>query len=113
MFPLVFVRILNQMRLGILSDEAISTFRKLSRVPELHSNIQPTELYPLRKDVDSSNNARLMALPGIAKSFVAHDTGDPKRTDYFLAPGEIKLKINAQVMLSLIPEWTSGLTKKS
>lgn len=41
---IAFVKILNEMRLGILSQEAIRTFKSLSREPEGDGSIQPTEL---------------------------------------------------------------------
>lgn len=41
---LAFVRILNEMRLGVLSEEAISIFSSLSREPVGYNDIKPTEL---------------------------------------------------------------------
>lgn len=41
---LAFVKILNEMRLGILSEKAISIFSSLSREPAACDDIKPTEL---------------------------------------------------------------------
>lgn len=43
-YSIAFVNILNEMRLGNLSDEAIRIFKSLSRTPEGDHNIEPTEL---------------------------------------------------------------------
>lgn len=45
LYTIAFARILNEMRLGKLSNEAIQTFRSLSRKPEGDDDIEPTELY--------------------------------------------------------------------
>lgn len=41
---IAFVKILNEMRLGILSAEAIRIFQSLSRIPAGDNEIEPTEL---------------------------------------------------------------------
>ena len=41
---LEFVDILNEMRLGRLSEAAIQKFRSLSRTPQTYNMIEPTEL---------------------------------------------------------------------
>jgi hypothetical protein len=41
---IAFVKILNEMRLGILSEDAIRIFKSLSRIPGGNDNIEPTEL---------------------------------------------------------------------
>ncbi|CAO3621906.1 unnamed protein product [Cunninghamella echinulata] len=93
-----FVGILNEMRLGKLSEEAIQLFKSLDRsLPE--STIEPTELYPLRRQVEMSNNTRLEALKGDYKSFSAVDTGDKTKVEWCIAPATIRLKKSAQVML--------------
>lgn len=56
--------------------------------------------YPLRWQVEQSNNTRLGALQGAIVEFKASDSGrDPKKMESCIAPGLIKLKRNAQVML--------------
>jgi ATP-dependent DNA helicase PIF1 len=87
------------MRLGHLSPEAIETFNSLSRTPEGDDGIEPTELYPLRHQVDKSNQIRLDALQGEMVEFHAKDKGDKQKIASCLAPELIQLKMHAQVML--------------
>ncbi|OBZ89515.1 ATP-dependent DNA helicase pfh1 [Choanephora cucurbitarum] len=94
-----FVRILNEMRLGRLSNEAINIFSSLSRTPEGDNEIEPTELYPLRNEVDSSNKRRLDELKGETVEFKAVDVGDPRKISGCIAPAVMHLKLHAQVML--------------
>ncbi|CAO3596060.1 unnamed protein product [Absidia cylindrospora] len=95
----VFVDVLNEMRIGQLSEAALTLFKSLDR-PLPASKIQPAELYPLRWQVEQSNNARLQALQGEIHDFRAIDTGkDPKKMESCIAPSLIRLKKNAQVML--------------
>ncbi|CAO3669897.1 unnamed protein product [Rhizopus stolonifer] len=94
-----FVRILNEMRLGVLSQQAIDTFKSLSRKPAGIKEIEPTELYPLRNEVDLSNKLRLNALKGEVTEFKAIDKGDPRKVTQCIAPEVIQLKLHAQVML--------------
>ncbi|EUC55635.1 DNA helicase (PIF1), putative [Rhizoctonia solani AG-3 Rhs1AP] len=100
-----FVDMLNEMRFGRLTPASTRTFYELSR-PIPDDGIQATELFPRREDVDRSNSLRMAALPGKEQVFSARDAGtitDPVQRDKmlqnFMAPKEISLKINAQVML--------------
>ncbi|ORX60331.1 hypothetical protein DM01DRAFT_1157901 [Hesseltinella vesiculosa] len=93
-----FVDILNEMRTGRLTPASIELFRSLSR-PLPESKIQAAELYPLRRDVETSNISRLNALNGDAREFAARDTGDSKKVESCIAPKQLRLKPGAQVML--------------
>ncbi|CAE6486407.1 unnamed protein product [Rhizoctonia solani] len=100
-----FVDMLNEMRFGRLTPASIRTFYELSR-PIPDDGIQATELFPRRDDVDRSNSHRMSALPGREESFPARDGGtitDPVQRDKmlqnFMAPKELSLKVDAQVML--------------
>jgi hypothetical protein len=54
----------------------------------------------LRRQVEESNHTRLEALTGPMHEFTAFDSGkDPKKMESCIAPGLIRLKKNAQVML--------------
>ena len=61
--------------------------------------------FPLRDQVDSSNRARLAALPGETYTYTALDEGEEpfdkmqKTLDNVMAPRTLTLKIDAQVML--------------
>ncbi|KAI8647753.1 PIF1-like helicase-domain-containing protein [Parasitella parasitica] len=94
-----FVRILNEMRLGLLSAEAVRIFKSLSRIPVVDGEFEPTELYPLRHEVDGSNKRRLTELRGDEIEFKAIDEGDPRKMQQCIAPAVLQLKLHAQVML--------------
>lgn len=61
--------------------------------------------FPLREQVDSSNRARLAALPGETYTYTALDEGEEpfekmqKTLDNLMAPRTLTLKLDAQVML--------------
>lgn len=101
-----FVDMLNEMRFGRLTPGSIAEFRKLARPIYYDDGIEPTELFPRREDVDRSNSGRLNALNTDGWSYVAADGGavtDPvqreKILSNFMAPQQIMLKVDAQVML--------------
>lgn len=100
-----FVGMLNEMRLGKLSPETVRAFAQLDRVPALPEGITPTELYPLRRDVERANKQRLDALDTEARTYTSLDGGSlppdqrERVLDNFMAPRQLCLKKGAQVML--------------
>jgi ATP-dependent DNA helicase PIF1 len=98
-----FARMLNEMRLGEISDETVRAFQALKRPLRFDDGVDMAHLYPTRNQVENSNNSRLNALPGKAFQFDAFDTGDPAIKDKLLsnmmAPKSLVLKKDAQVML--------------
>ncbi|KAK6065082.1 mitochondrial dna helicase [Seiridium cupressi] len=98
-----FANMLNEMRLGRVSEDTVQTFKSLSRPLVYDDGLNATELFPTRQEVDRSNETRLRALPGEVHSYVAEDSGDPNIRDKLLenmmAPKSIELKKDAQVML--------------
>jgi ATP-dependent DNA helicase PIF1 len=113
---------LNEMRFGNLSRESIAKFRSLSRKIDYKDGIGPTELYlwnfprfseliyssrfPRRDDVERSNTNRMETLKTNMQTFTALDGGsiqDPtqreKLLSNFMAPHQLILKVDAQVML--------------
>lgn len=100
-----FVDILNEMRFGRLTPASIRTFYELAR-PISDGDIDATELFPRREDVDRANYTRMAALSGREEVFPARDAGtisDPVQRDKmlqnFMAPKDLVLKLDAQVML--------------
>ncbi|KAG8714378.1 hypothetical protein FRC09_017698 [Ceratobasidium sp. 395] len=100
-----FVDMLNEMRFGRLTPASIRTFHELAR-PISDGDIEATELFPRREDVDRANGFRMAALPGREESFPSRDGGiisDPVQRDKmlqnFMAPKDLTLKRDAQVML--------------
>ncbi|CAK5262448.1 unnamed protein product, partial [Mycena citricolor] len=71
-----FVNLLNQLRLGNITSAAAATFKTLERpLPPDPAGILPTELFPLRSEVDKANSARLAALTTEKMAFTSRDTG--------------------------------------
>ncbi|KAK4225565.1 ATP-dependent DNA helicase PIF1 [Podospora fimiseda] len=98
-----FANMLNEMRLGKISEKTIKNFEALSRPLQFDDGIQVTELFPRRNEVERSNQKRLEALPGEVRRYEAFDTGNVAVRDKLLAnmmaPPTIELKKKAQVML--------------
>ncbi|GKT95466.1 DNA repair and recombination protein PIF1 [Colletotrichum tofieldiae] len=99
----VFANMLNEMRLGRISEETVQAFRKLTRPIVSDDGLEVTELFPTRYEVENANQGRLRNLPGKTYRFDAADSGDPQMRDKLLqnmmAPKSIDLKVGAQVML--------------
>ncbi|KAI1869650.1 uncharacterized protein JN550_005631 [Neoarthrinium moseri] len=97
-----FANILNEMRMGRVSEQTVQTFRALSRPLHFDDGLTATELFPTRQEVERSNEMRLRNLPGNGVHFAASDSGDPAIRDRLLenmmAPKSIELKKGAQVM---------------
>ncbi|KAJ5356568.1 hypothetical protein N7517_011177 [Penicillium concentricum] len=101
-----FANMLNEMRLGKITPSTIEAFRRLSRPLDVKDQIDATELFPTRAEVDGANSARMGRLSGEVMRFNAVDSGtiqDPQHRDRLLsncmAPPMIQLKKGAQVML--------------
>ncbi|OQE07222.1 hypothetical protein PENVUL_c014G03312 [Penicillium vulpinum] len=101
-----FADMLNEMRLGKITPRTIEAFRRLSRPLDVKDQIEATELFPTRAEVDGANSARMGRLSGEIMKFNAVDSGtiqDPQHRDRLLAncmaPPVIQLKKGAQVML--------------
>ena len=80
---------------------ALCTFTSLSfPLHPLPSGVLPTELYPLRTQVERANIGWLAAPPGSMYAFVARNTGTHQKVlEQMVAPTRLALKADAQVML--------------
>ena len=101
-----FAGMLNEMREGRLTQNSIAAFRQLSRPLEDFDNLQATELFPTRGEVDAANSLRMRQLAGEGRVFHARDGGaitDKVARDRLLgncmAPEVLELKKGSQVML--------------
>ncbi|KAJ5498897.1 DNA helicase PIF1 ATP-dependent [Penicillium expansum] len=101
-----FADMLNEMRLGKITPRTIEAFRRLSRPLDVKDQIEATELFPTRAEVEGANSARMARLSGEVMRFNAVDSGtiqDPQHRERLLsncmAPPMIQLKKGAQVML--------------
>ncbi|KAK9463315.1 ATP-dependent DNA helicase-like protein [Lipomyces oligophaga] len=98
----VFASFLNKMRIGQLTkrDEEIFLARK---TVVFNDGLEATELFPTRFEVERSNNRRMSLLDGPEFEYYSQDGGDEKVREGILAsciaPGLIKLKKGAQVMM--------------
>lgn len=103
----VFANMLNEMREGRLTQESITRFKQLERpLPKTDENIEATELFPTRQEVDRANNVRMAQLHGNVFTFEARDGGTiaiKEQRDRLLqscmVPEQVHLKKGAQVML--------------
>lgn len=100
-----FVSLLNELRRGEISPATQRTLTGLSRPLSQDDGILPTQLFPLRTEVDRANASRLAALSGPAHTFVARDSGSAEQCkkqrllENMMAVRTLDLKRDAQVML--------------
>lgn len=100
-----FVDLLNEMRRGEISPEAKKTFISLSRPLPMEDGLLPTELFPLRNEVERANASRLASLTGPSFKYEARDSGSAppekraKLLDNMVATRLLELKQDSQVML--------------
>lgn len=100
-----FVSLLNELRRGEISPAAQRILTGLSRPLPQDDGILPTQLFPLRTEVDRANASRLAALPGPVKTFTARDSGSAEQSkkqrllENMMAVRTLELKRDAQVML--------------
>ncbi|KXN81110.1 ATP-dependent DNA helicase PIF1 [Leucoagaricus sp. SymC.cos] len=103
---------LNEMRYGKMQESTIQIFKSLSRTVTYSDGIEPTEMYPTRREVANANAWRLKQLPGSLQTYEAQDHKgvDHKNQpisyeqmlsllDRLVAPKTLELKVGAQVML--------------
>jgi len=109
---------LNEMREGLLTPSSVSKFRSLSRPLHFADQLEATELFPTRAEVEAANATRMQNLQGELRTYEARDGGtisDKAFRDKLLAncmaPERISLKKGAQVML--IKNMDDGLVNGS
>ncbi|EFX02820.1 mitochondrial DNA helicase [Grosmannia clavigera kw1407] len=87
---------------GALSKQR-TIFKSLSRPVQIDDELEVTELFPTRAEVDSSNERRLHALKGKPRRYDALDSGEQDKREKLLqnmmAPKSLVLREGAQVML--------------
>ncbi|KAA8567812.1 hypothetical protein EYC84_008267 [Monilinia fructicola] len=114
----VFANMLNEMRLGRVSQDTIRAFAGMKRAINYEDDLTATELFPTRGEVENSNTFRLRSLHGKSYRFNAIDSGSisdegvrEKLLSNMMAPKSIELKKGAQVML--IKNMDDGLVNGS
>lgn len=111
-----FAKMLNEMRLGRMSPGTIRAFKSLSRPLNFHDDLEATELYPRRDEVENANQNRMRRLSGQTMTFAAIDTGvqdlnvRKNLLSNFIAPETLEIKKGAQVMLikNIDPQLVNG-----
>ncbi|KAG1904438.1 uncharacterized protein F5891DRAFT_922615, partial [Suillus fuscotomentosus] len=71
---LEFVDMLNAMCFGKLDKASFQAFFSLSRPVVYEDGIRPTQLYPIRSEVDLANQRKLASLPGDGIKYSATDS---------------------------------------
>lgn len=107
-----FIDMLSATRSGQLEDWHVQEFFKLSRVVEYPDGISPTQLFPLKSQVELCNKIHLDVLPGEILTYTAMESrgfsmygkrisadAAERLLERLVAPREISLKVDAQVML--------------
>ncbi|CZR57272.1 related to PIF1 protein precursor [Phialocephala subalpina] len=114
----VFANMLNEMRLGKISNETIAAFKRMSRKIDYGDALMATELFPTRNEVENANAFKMRSLHGKPYKFEAADTGSiqdetmrEKLLSNMMAPKVLELKKGAQVML--IKNMDDGLVNGS
>ncbi|KAJ1299570.1 hypothetical protein OPQ81_002537 [Rhizoctonia solani] len=105
------VKMLNDARVGIVTDESAELIKSLARPVHYDDGIGPTEIYPRRFEAEWANRKQLMNLPGPRRTYAAYDSHgkddednniDPERAAKLFAgmivPKLLPLKVGAQVM---------------
>jgi ATP-dependent DNA helicase PIF1 len=97
---------LNELREGRLTPASISKFRSLSRPLHFTDDLDATELFPTRAEVDGANMKRMRNLQGESRTYEARDGGTITEKSFrdkllanCMAPEVLVLKKGAQVML--------------
>lgn len=109
---LSFVKILNYIRIGHVTQDITDTLLATSRQKIEANGILATQLCSHTKDANSINESKLDALTGETKTFEAQDSdiNMKKLLDLQVpAPGTLVLKIGAQVMLLKNINLSAGL----
>jgi len=97
--------VLNSLRMGVASQTAVATFNALRRPLPAMDGIIPTELFPLRNEVNRANRTKLDALNTALQVYTSKDTGkasDERKATILknmVAQGTLEIKVDAQVML--------------
>ena len=94
-----FLKLLEEVRIGVLSEESKNLLNMLSR--PLSNDDNYPHLFSRVIDCQIANRECLLRLPGEIKSYESHDFGTHKaRLDFFASvPKILELKIGAPVML--------------
>lgn len=96
------IEMLNALRTGELTNEIVVKFKLLARMVKYSDGIEPTQLFPTRREVSEANSLRLEKLSSKAYKYTAQDShkGEQYKAQYaqLLCEESLVLKEGAQVM---------------
>ena len=75
----VFVNLLNDLRVGRVSEQSSNLLRGAARSLDKSDPVEPTQLYPFRKDVLGENKRKFDKLPGEIVRYDAEDKASSKQ----------------------------------
>jgi ATP-dependent DNA helicase PIF1 len=101
---IVFVELLNRVRMGLMTPEDEKVLRSRSNARLLQNGILPTRIYTHKSNVENENYIHLNKLKGEERTYNSKDTGPDEYAmkalqKNCLAPTALRLKVDAQVML--------------
>lgn len=89
---------LNDMRLGVVSEASARLFYSLSRKVEYDDGILPTEIFPLRRLADAANRRQMNSLVGETIVFDAQDEFGKDIYGVQVTPQRGKMLLDKMVM---------------
>lgn len=97
------IELLEALRHGRLTKEQELAFKKMSRNIDYGDGLEPTHLFPLRRDVDNYNRDKLSKIQSRQFTYIAKDSGknefELSKLENLMADAKLQLKVGAQVML--------------
>ncbi|KAF9523585.1 hypothetical protein CPB83DRAFT_682938 [Crepidotus variabilis] len=104
-----FIDILTNIRHGRIPDRDLQRLRELSRPIYYEDGIQATELYPLRREVQECNEARLAALDGSPVHYFAMDFAGCDVEKFPLTDSEAETLLERMIALPWVSLKVFGL----
>ena len=108
----IFINILQMIRVGKMNNLVRETLLKTTENDLRKNNSIPTQLFPLRQDVDTVNTNQLLKIQTKSQYFLAEDSNGiySEILDSLCpTPRHLELKIGAQVMLNKNLDLNRGL----
>ncbi|XP_027194485.2 ATP-dependent DNA helicase PIF1-like [Dermatophagoides pteronyssinus] len=108
----IFINILQMIRVGKMNNLVRETLLKTTENDLRKNNSIPTQLFPLRQDVDTVNTNQLLKIQTKSQYFLAEDSNGiySEILDSLCpTPRRLELKIGAQVMLNKNLDLNRGL----
>ena len=89
---------LNDMRLGVVSEESSKLFYSLARTVDYNDGILPTQIFPLRRLADAANKQQMNLLTGEQIVFNGQDNFGKDVYGKPIAPERGRMLLDKMVM---------------